>query len=62
MEAIDLCNSEQEEIRAFMLLTQSTREKQEDFNSFFEMIAPSLKNKVQQSLYSIVIMEKNQVI
>ena len=41
--------------------TQITKDKQEEFDQFLEMVSPSLKIKVQDHLY-IVFIKKNKVI
>ena len=58
MDIMDNNNNEetQTEVREFMQKTLSTRETQDEFDKFFEIISPSLKVKVQNHIFSVKIM------
>ena len=62
MTAIEMNSDEQDLIRSYMFQTQALKQKQESFLEFFSLIAPSLKEKVQNSLYSEVLLENNTAI
>ena len=51
MKQIKLEDDPQDEIREFLLKTMSLKEKQLDFDLFFNTISPSLKNKVQSNSF-----------
>jgi len=51
MQSIELEEGPQEEVREFLQKTLNTREKQTEFNTFFEIISPSLVTEVQNFLY-----------
>ena len=52
MNNINLEENTQAEVREFMQKTMATREKQAEFDKFFTLIAPSLKLKVQNHIFT----------
>ena len=47
MDMIDMIDDEQDQIRDFFYKTMTTKANQEEFDSFMELISPSLKVQVQ---------------
>jgi hypothetical protein len=45
----------QSQVREFLVLIQSTREQQEELKKFYEMISPSLKQKVAVEIFSSIL-------
>lgn len=61
MTAIKLDYDTSQEIREFFNRTQSSRDGQEELDSFFDQISPSLKIKVQDEIFQKSI-SKNSII
>ena len=51
MTYIALIESSQAEVREYLLKTQNTQESQKEINTFFNLISPSLKLKVQEAIF-----------
>ena len=51
MQQMELEEDSQAEIREFMQKTMATKEKQDEFDIFFSIIAPSLKQKCQDHMF-----------
>lgn len=53
---IDLKQEKQWEVREFIAKTQATKELQQEFDQFFEIISPSLKVSIQSNIFKNVLM------
>ena len=62
MTAIEMSEHDSHAVRKYLFQTQGTKRKQDDFNEFFDTIAPSLQAKVQHALYTEVLRENNPAI
>lgn len=62
MKNIQLDEPTQIEVREFFQKTISTRQKQEEYNTFLKMIAPSYKLKIQNSIFTDIILQNIPVI
>ena len=51
----------QEHVRRFLLQIQATREQQEEMKKFYEMISPSLKQRVAVKIYSDILVNNSMI-
>jgi hypothetical protein len=61
MNTIGLTKNLQDDIRGYFAKTKQTKNSQKMFDNFLEMIAPSLKLKIQNQIY-IIVLKTNPVI
>lgn len=61
MDYIQLSYNKQEHIREYLLKTSDTKQKQDEFDTFFDLISPSLKVRVQQFHFSKRIRQNKAV-
>lgn len=62
MKDVELNEGLQEEIRDFFQKTIHTKQKQEEYDIFLDMIAPSLQIKVQNSIFIGVLIKNKPII
>lgn len=57
MTAIGMNDNDQNLLRDFLLMTQNTRRTQDEQKSFFTLISPSLRLRVQnQAFYDVLVL------
>ena len=61
MKDVELNDTLQEEIRDFLQKTINTKQKQEEYDIFLDMIAPSLQIKVQNSIFIGVLIRNKPI-